>query len=129
MKKILCALLCVLLLLGCNHVDGNDIVLFPTDVSTVEVTYYVYSSDTSRELNEDEITAVKEWVTTLQLQNIDFDNGETPSEVYAGGESYKFNVNNGEISFRYSSIDEDYIVINDEWYLVLNPSFPPIEMN
>lgn len=111
--------------------DPNNlsIILFPDDVRTVEVIYSIYSSDTSRELSQDEIVAVKEWATALELQQKTFNEGEKPNQVYAGGISYRFNVNNGEISFCYSSIDEDYIVINDEWYLVLNPSFPPIETN
>lgn len=89
----------------------------------------VYSSEISRGLSQDEIVAVKEWATALELEHMNYGEGEAPNEVYAGGESWTFDVNNGEIKLTYSIIDNHYIFYNDEWYLVKNPSIPPIETN
>ena len=103
---------------------GEEVLQFPDNVKTVEVIYSIYGADTLRELNQDEITTIKEWATALELQHETFDEGEAPNEVYVGGESWQFNVNDGELKFTYLLIDNHYIFVNDEWYLVKNPSTP-----
>ena len=120
--------LSVVLLSGCGQGKGKPIISFPDDVKTACVTYYSCSPDTSRELSQEEIITIKDWAAALDLEHKTFDKEETPNKVYTGGETFAFNVNDGELNFSYASIDNDYIVMNDEWYLVLNPSFPPIEI-
>ena len=61
----------------------------------------------------------------LGMEQKTFDDGEAPNEVYAGGESYTFNINNGEMTFSYISIDDNYIYMDNNWYEVKNPSIPP----
>ena len=92
-------------LAGGNENVSENILQFPDTIKTIEVTYLVYSSEISRELSQDEIVAIKEWATALELEHMSYGEGEAPNEVYAGGESWVFDVNNGEIKFTYSIID------------------------
>lgn len=100
--------------------------LFPEDIKDITYTYSVYSSDYSRQLNSEEIAEVKDWALGLDLLHVDLPDGEAPNEVYAGGESYTFVINNGEKEFSYLYINDYYIFLRDQWYLVENPSEPPI---
>ena len=107
-------------------VCGIGPLLFPEDIKDMTCTYSVYSSDYSRQLNSEEIADVKDWALGLDLFHVDFPEGEAPNEVYAGGESYTFNINNGEKEFSYLYINDYYVFVNDQWYLVENPSEPPL---
>ena len=101
---------------------------FPDNIQTIEVTYLVYSSEISRELSQDEIIAVKEWAASLEWEETPLNETETPDN-YAGGIQWKFNVNNGELTFSYVDYGASAIFIDNEWYAVKNPSNPPVEVN
>ena len=107
-------------------VCGIGPMLFPEYIKDITYTYSVYSSDYSRQLNSEEIADVKDWALGLDLLHVDLPDGEAPNEVYAGGESYTFVINNGEKEFSYLYINDYYIFLRDQWYLVENPSEPPI---
>ena len=100
--------------------------LFPDDIKDITYTYSVYSSDYSRQLNSEEIADVKDWALGLDLLHVNFPEGETPNEVYAGGESYTFVINGGEKEFSYLYINDYYVFLSDQWYFVENPSKPPL---
>ena len=103
---------------------GIGPMLFPAD--TKDITYTVYSSGDSKQLRMEEITDVKDWALGLDLMYMDFADGGAPNEVYAGGESYTFDINHGEKVFSYLNINDYYIFADDHWYFVKNPSEPPI---
>lgn len=103
---------------------GIGPMLFPAD--TKDITYTVYSSGDSKQLRMEEITDVKDWALSLDLMYMDFLDGGAPNEVYAGGESYTFDINYGEKVFSYLYINDYYIFVDDHWYFVKNPSEPPI---
>ena len=103
---------------------GIGPMLFPAD--TKDITYTVYSSGDSKQLRMEEITDVKDWALSLDLMYVDFPDGGAPNEVYAGGESYTFDINHGERVFSYLNINDYYIFVDDHWYFVKNPSDPPI---
>ena len=107
-------------------VCGIGPMLFPEYIKDITYTCSVYSSDYSRQLNSEEIADVKDWALGLDLLHIDFPDGKTPNEVYAGGESYTFDINHGEKVFSYLNINDYYIFADDHWYFVKNPSEPPI---
>ena len=88
----------------------------------------VCSSEISRELSQDEIIAVKEWAASLEWEETPLNETETPDN-YAGGIQWKFNVNNGELTFSYVDYGASAIFIDNEWYAVKNPSNPPVEVN
>ena len=112
---------------GDQNISENAL-QFPDDIKTIEVTYLVYSSEISRELSQDEIIDVTEWATSLEWEQTPLNETETPSN-YAGGIQWDFNVNNGELTFSYMDYGASAIFIDNEWYAVKNPSYPPIEVN
>ena len=121
-------------LLTVNYKNDNEKVvicrigpmLFPENIKDITYTYSVYSSDYSRQLNSEEIADVKDWAIGLDLLHVDFPDGEAPNELYAGGESYTFVINNGEKEFSYLYINDYYVFLSNQWYLVENPSEPQI---
>lgn len=110
-------------LAGCN---STDIKLLPENIAQVDVTYSVYSNTTEkRTLDSAGISDWTAWVEELSLKHETFDDGETPGAVYAGGESYLFDINNGELTFSYIDFGtKAYIYYGDEWYKVSKPKSP-----
>ena len=106
----------------------ENILQFPDNIKTIEVTYWVYSSEISRELSQDEIIALKEWATSLEWKKTPLNETETPSN-YAGGVQWDFNINNGELTFSYVDYGASAIFVNNKWYAVKNPSNPPVEVD
>ena len=121
MKKrtvIILTLTIALLFGGCKHqAETSMSALFPSEINSIEVTFDIYPSETTRALNIDEITAVTEWVLALEMEQAPLDETETPSN-YAGGVAWHFNVNSGDLTFSYADYDESAIFINDEWYQI-----------
>lgn len=61
------------------------------------------------DLNSTEIEDLKVWIGQLSLEHKTYKENEAPNEKWAGGISYSFNINDGELSFTYLSIDAAYI--------------------
>lgn len=117
-------------LTGCSRQEDSAMMaMLPEQIYRAEVTYYVYSSATTRELNSDEILSLQEWLATLMPEQVTFTAGEAPNEVYAGGEAYAFVINDGEYAFSYLLIDNAYLFMDNEWYLLPDTSAPPLEMD
>lgn len=126
---IILTLAIALLFGGCKYqAEASISSLFPAEINSMEVTFDIYPSETTRALNTDEITAVTEWALALEVEQSPLDETETPSN-YAGGIAWHFNVNSGDFTFSYADYGESAIFINDEWYAVKNPSNPPVEEN
>lgn len=108
---------------GC---DSTDIKLLPESIAQVDVTYSIYSNTTEkRTLDSAGISDWTAWVEGLSLKHETFDDGKTPGAVYAGGESYLFDINNGELTFSYIDFGtEAYIYYEGEWYKVSKPKSP-----
>ena len=125
---LLCVLFIFSLFSGCGQQKQTTaLALFPDDVTSIEVTHEKNTSITSRKMSGVELSAIKEWAENLELHYTTFAEGAAPNETYAGGESWLFDINSGEVRFRYLSIDDCYIWINEEWYLVKTPADPPLE--
>lgn len=130
MQKHWIAILFLLVILtvslaGCNSTDIN---LLPESVEQVDVTYSAYSNTTEEQTLD--LEGISDWIAwgeELSLKHETFEDDETPSAVYAGGESYLFDINNGELIFYYIDFGtKAYIYYSDEWYKVSKPSDPPI---
>lgn len=122
---LLATILLTVVLARCN---SADIKLIPKSITQVDVTYSVYSNTTEKwTLDSSGISDWTAWVEGLSLKHEPFDGGEEPSAVYVGGESYLFDINNGELTFSYIDFGtKAYIYYGDEWYKVSNPSGSPI---
>ena len=103
--------------------------MFLQQTDVVQVTHFLHTDITERSLSEEEIAAVRDWVESLQLIRQSFAEGQSPGEQYEGGSSWDFAVNGGEQTFSYQVVDNAYLLLDGEWYLVLNPSDPPVEMD
>ncbi len=127
-RHIISALFLVAILTVVLFVGGSstDVKLLPESIEQVDVTYSVYSNTTEkRTLDSAGVSDWTVWVEGLSLKHKTFDNGETPGTVYAGGEAYLFDINNGELTFSYIDFGtEAYIYYRDEWYKVLKPKSP-----
>lgn len=128
MKRIIAVCLTILLfalLVGCSAKQGDSVVLFPDEINKVKVTCYFNGSETSWELNKDEIQSLKDWADALELRR----NTSRKEEPYAGAAGWTFDINDGESVFSYFGIDnrDRYIGLDEKWYIVSNPSDPPVD--
>ena len=130
MKKILAVFLTIplfALLVGCSSNQGDSVVFFPNEINKIKATYYFNGSESSWELNKNEILLLKDWADTLELRR----DTSKKEEPYAGGEGWTFDVNDGESVFSYFWIDNEdkYIDLDNKWYVVSNPSNPPVSVS
>lgn len=103
--------------------------LFLQKTDAVQVTRFLYTDITEHTLSEEEIAVVRDWVENLQLIHQTFSNGQEPNEQCEGGSSWDFAVNGGEQAFSYQVAGNAYLLLDGEWYLVRNPSDPPVGMD
>ena len=106
----------------------DDRLILPDKIFKIEVTYHTNGHlAASWILDAEETQSLIEWASCLVLSAPKtFNNREAPNETNCSGESWTFNINNEECQFYYLSIDENYIVVNEQWFVVFNPSDPPI---
>ena len=108
---------------------GIFVELFPAGTDEVKMTYSAGTATESEKLlTNEELVDVMDWASGLDLELQRFEEGEAPNEAYAGGEEYVFDINDGEETFSYIWIDNYYIVKGGKWYLVNNPTLPPVDM-
>ena len=108
---------------------GLKYILFPDEITEIEVGgYYNGSVIKAGDFIVQDIKSFKDWFAQLSLEHKEFAAGKSPAETYAGGDSYEFSINNGALYFTY--VDHGigaYVVYENEWYEVLNPSEPPFK--
>lgn len=79
------------------------------------------------ELDPADFEGLKTWIDQLSISKKTLAEDETPNN-WAGGDSYEFNMNDGELCFTYlDGGKEAFIWYSDEWYEVSNPTDPPVE--
>ena len=125
---VLSTLLCTALA-GCSK--SNDISVIsdaiPETITSIEVSGFHGGSELQPwELTQEEIEELNVWLPELSLEHRTYAKGEAPNEVWNGGTSYRFNVNDGELSFNWVYIDKAYIQYDGEWYEITNTSAPPL---
>ena len=110
-------------------ITGAFVELFPADTKSMKMTHSA-GTDTEGEktFSKEELAAVMDWAAGLDLELQKFEEGEAPNETYAGGEEYIFDINDGKETFSYVWIENYYIVKNGKWYLVNNPTLPPVDI-
>ena len=132
MKKLIALILSltfVLALAGCGS-SAINIVALPSTIKEVNISgYYDGSVINAGDFVVEDFDKFATWISQLSLKHRAFEEGETPSETIAGGNSYHFNINNGELTFTYADAGKElqYIVYGAEWYEVLNPTELPFK--
>lgn len=105
---------------------GLKYILLPDEITEIEVGgYYNGGVINSGDFVVQDFKSFKDWFAQLSLEHKEFADGKSSAETYAGGDSYEFDINNGALYFTY--IDNGigaYVVYENEWYEVLNPSEP-----
>ncbi len=111
--------------------ENKSIIVLPSSVKKVEVSgYYNGSVINAGDFVVKNFDMFTSWISQLSLEHRTFEKGKNPSEMYAGGDSYTFDINDGALTFTYAiggSPVTQYFIYDEEWYEVLNPSELPFE--
>jgi hypothetical protein len=134
MKKISLVLgvllLCVFAFTGCSGRENKISTQIPEFKNVHIGGYYDGSIVKLWELDPAYFEDLRTWIEQLSISKKTLDEDESPNN-WAGGNSYEFNINEGELCFTYSIGGEGgnkgYIWYNDEWYEITNPTTPPVE--
>ena len=122
------AVVYVFSLSGCQKgLKGSELYSFPEPTTLITGVFYTQGQENAFEIGSEDYdpnnlstNSVIQWFYDLKLTPF-----EKPEEV-VGGEKYTFEVNGDEV-FTYEDRGEKaYIVIDDVYYRVSNPSAPPI---
>lgn len=133
MKKVIAlalALVCVLGLAGCQKtISVSEVYSFPEPTMLITGSFYSQGQEIkfeigSEDYNPDDLTtnSVIKWFYDLDLTVCD------EPEAAEGSEVYTFRVD-GKDAFTYEDRggNEAYIIIDETYYKVSNPSTPPID--
>lgn len=123
MKKLLIFAFVAMLTLSlaaCQKtVNGSDVCTFPETSEEIKCQVYSGGTETEYAINDDVI----EWYYSLKLNAC-----EQPEDV-EGAEAYSFEVNSEMVViYQDRGSDEAYVIYNGNWYRVINPSTPPLDI-
>lgn len=139
MKKLFAYILtitCILSLIGCTGNTDSDRHESPLsayigdDVTEVKITHIFMGQLTEWSIKGDDIQSLQIWANGLECEIGEFEEGDTPGNQN-GGEIFSFELVGGIYSgFDYiiNGPDTCYLLIEGTWYIVNNPSDPPIEV-
>ena len=99
------------------------------DVTGVKITHVLMGQLTERSIEGDDIEALRLWANGLEYELREFEEGNTPGDG-EGQEVYLFELTGGSCpGFDYiiCGPDDCYLLIENNWYIVKNPSGPPVE--
>jgi len=107
--------------------DNGKMFLNAEAVNKIVVGHIQYAQIERIGLRDDKaVEAVSAWAGNLELEHKTFAEGQAPGDG-DGGEFWSFDVNGIEDVFGYGDYGNGcYILYNNEWYAVKNPSAPPI---
>lgn len=131
MKKyivLVLAFTCALGLVGCGQQE-QTVIDIPDTIDKVNVSFYSMGQTSEWELDESKFPAWKEWAENLSLKPLSEEKVEE-LQMTDGGESYHFEVNDGELSFTYmdhGDLGDRYLVFNGTYYELLNATDPDLE--
>lgn len=108
---------------------GLKYILLPDEITKIEVGgYYNGSVINPGDFEVKDIESFRTWFTQLSLEHKEFADGKSLGKTQAGGDAYEFNINNGALYFTYVDYGiAQYVVYENEWHEVLNPSEPPLK--
>ena len=128
--SMLAVLLCITVT-GCSSKDkGISPILgdvLPEKITSIEVSGFYIGGDWP--VAQEEIEELNAWLSELSLEHRTYAERKAPNEVWNGGSSYQFNVNDGELSFAWVYIDKAYFRYDGEWYEITNTSAPPLNLD
>ena len=104
-----------------NNPQYGNSCLIPSNVTEAFVTHIIAGQTAEYLISGAELDRMRAWANTLQYTPI-----KAPAQNWYGGESYNFSYNSKDVAFSYFGADENtwFLVIDDSWYAVSNPSRP-----
>ena len=115
-------------LAGCGkgNQSGEQLVaLIPEEVTEITVTHILSGKETEYTIEGAKLDELKLWASNLSMKHKVYKDGSTPGDV-DGGEVYGFNMEDNYTEFSYIINGEKdcYILIDDKWYVISNPTDP-----
>lgn len=99
----------------------------PEEVSFVTVTHGEGGTEERFALGGEKLESLKEWANNLTLgEAVTFEEGAYPGDNFEAGEYFFFDFGEAYPAFSYRDFGDCYIVMEDVWYPVLNPTEPPV---
>ena len=127
-----CAMIGMIGFVGCETAqvqpkqsDVSDFI----NSKTVEIKYYSGGTTTEWIVSGDELENIKEWISGLQYEEVEFEQGHTPGDN-DGGEVYDFVLSDEDdtnFSYIVNGETESYFLVDSTWFAVKNPSKPPVD--
>ncbi len=135
MKKFI-MLVCILTigvfnLVGCSKREPNSkisVFKISDDISKVNIEHYVSGEITKWIAEGAEVDELRNWFNGLEYTLFKYEEGESPGDG-EGGEFYSFTFaeeDNSQFSYVINGPEDCYLLMEGHWYLVKNPSEPPI---
>ena len=109
--------------------EHEQVIAMPNQIHKMEISgYYNGSVIKAGDFVIADFDEFTTWFSKLSLEHRTFAEGKSPGEIYAGWNSYIFDINDGALTFTYADGGTmTYIVYDEEWYEVLNPSELPFK--
>ena len=125
---IVLSMLSCLIVTGCSAENTSSVIseAIPENITHIEVSGFYNGALEPWELTQTEIEELDTWIAQLSLKHRTYAEGEAPNEVYAGGVCYRFDINDGEMSFTWVHIDAAYLPYDGGWYEITNTTTPPL---
>ena len=122
-----CLLFSIFTFTGCGE-RSEPIAVIPDDIAVINITHTVCGQSTKCTGEGDSLDDLKVWAANLQYKHQTFAKGNSPGDS-EGGEVYTFEMAEGDypgFSYIINGKNKCYLLIEGEWYYVLNPSNPPV---
>lgn len=140
MKRLVaCILLFIISIVGCSgktdapsdsEGSGKPCVAYiDDDVTEAKITHVLMGQLTEWNIEGNDIEALRIWTNGLEYELREFEEGNTPGDG-DGQETYWFELTGGDYpGFDYiiCGTDNCYLFMEGNWYVVNNPSDPPVE--
>jgi hypothetical protein len=122
---------------GCDTTvpdPGTDVhskpiaVVIQDDITVINITHTVDGQSTKFTVEGDSLDDLRIWVANLQYKHQTYTKGNSPGDVN-GGEVYSFEMAESDypgFSYIINGVNNCYLLIEDEWYTVSNPSNPMV---
>lgn len=129
---LLIGFICAFGLSGCSQSEagpgGPLSACIGDSVTQVNIIHCVRGRSVQRTAKDDEVDRLREWASNLQYEIFNYEEGQSPGDC-GEGETLDFVITEGDypgFSYVINGTNDCYLLIEGNWYFVLNPSDPPL---
>ena len=123
-----CLLVSIFTFTGCDERSEPIALVIQDDITVINITHALGGQISKFTVEGDSLDDLRAWVAELQYKHQTYTKGNSPGDK-EGGEVYIFEMTEGdypEFSYIINGKNNCYLLIEDEWYSVSNPSNPPV---